>query len=185
MMRIFSSGATTAGRTRSSGALRSRGRVLAFVVAVVALAAPASALAAGNAGSTTVFTEPIAFTLDAGVCPALPEELSINFTGTVRGHFHLSTDANGVLHVNGAATITGTAVDSEGDTYKFNYHDAFHVQDAGFPIEIMITDHFNLVGNGAANQLHTFFVLRLLITAEGEEEIVFSTHGDPGPCDAI
>jgi hypothetical protein len=185
MMRIFSSGATLARRTGSSGAIGSKGRVLALVVVVVALAAPASALGAGNAGSTTVYSEPIAFTLDAGVCPALPEELSIDFTGTVHGHIHVSTDANGVVHVSWPDTITGTAVDSEGNTYRFNYTNVLIVRDAGLPIEVTITDHFNLVGNGAANQLHTFFVLRLLITAEGEEEIVFSTHGDPGPCDAI
>ena len=184
-MRFFTSGATLGRRTRSSGALGSRGRILAFVVAVVAFATPASALAAGNAGSTTVYTEPIAFTLAAGVCPALPEELSIDFSGTVHGHLHVSTDANGIVHVNWPDTITGTAVDSEGNTYRFNYTNVQIVRDAGLPIEVTITDHFNLVGNGAANQLHTFFVLRLLITAEGEEEIVFSTHGDPGPCDAI
>jgi hypothetical protein len=76
-------------------------------------------------------------------------------------------------------------VDSEGNTYAFNYTNVLNVRDAGLPIYITVTDHFNLVGNGPANQLHTFFVLRLVITAEGEEEIVFSAHGDPGSCDAI
>jgi hypothetical protein len=58
------------------------------------------------------------------------------------------------------------------------------IRDAGFPIEITITDHFNLVGNGPANQLHTVVVLRLVISGEGEEEVVFNAHGAP-ECDAL
>ena len=185
MMSFLPSAATPAPRRRPGGAIRLSGRMLASIVALVVLAVPASVLAAGNAGSTTVYTEPVEFTLDAGVCPSLPEELSIDFSGTVHGHIHVSTDANGVIHVNWPDTITGTAVDSEGNTYAFNYTNVLNVRDAGLPIYITVTDHFNLVGNGPANQLHTFFVLRLVITAEGEEEIVFSAHGDPGSCDAI
>jgi hypothetical protein len=184
-MRFFSSGATMVRRTRSNRGLTATGLRIAIVLTALSLIAPMGVLAAGNAGSTSVFTEPIAFTFPAGTCPDLPEGLSIDFTGTVRGHFHLSTDGMGVLHVNGATTISGTATDSEGDTYRFNYHDAFHAQDAGLPVEILITDHFNLVGSGAANQLHTFFALLLVITEGGEEEIFLSVQGDPEHCDPL
>jgi hypothetical protein len=163
------------------------GRTVITALAAFALALTASsAVAAGNAGSTEVFTEEIEFTFPAGTCPALPAGLSIDFTGTLRGHFHLSVDAQGVLHVNGTDSITGTAVDSDGASYRFNYHNAIHTQDAGFPLVVTITDHFNLVGNGAANQLHTFFTLRILVTGPGSQEILFhNEHGDPEHCDPL
>lgn len=140
--------------------------------------------ASPNASSTFVYSEPLEFTLEAGVCPDLPADLSVDFTGTVHGHVHISTDARGVVHLNWPDTITGTAVDSDGNTYTFNYHNVAIVSDAGFPIELTIVDHFNLVGNGGANGLHTFFVVRLLITEADEEEVVFNGHGVPS-CDAI
>lgn len=161
-------------------------RGVALLAAVLWLAATPAALAQGNAGSTIVFEEPIEFGFPADTCPDLPEGLSIDFSGTVRGHFHVSVDANGVVHVSGSETITGTAIDSDGATYRFNYHDAFHAQDAGFPVEAVFTDHFNLVGNGAANQLHTFFVVRVLFVDEENEVIVFeNAHGDPEHCDPL
>jgi hypothetical protein len=140
--------------------------------------------ASPNAESTFVYSEPLEFTLEAGVCPDLPADLSVDFTGTVHGHVHLSTDARGVVHMNWPDTITGTAIDSDGNTYTFNYHNVAVIRDAGFPIELTITDHFNLVGSGPANQLHTFFVVRILITEAGEVEAVFNAHGAPS-CDAI
>jgi hypothetical protein len=157
-------------------------------LALLWLAATPGAVAAGNAGSTIVFTEPLEFAFPAGMCSDLPEGLSIDFSGTLRGHFHVSVDANGVVHVSGSDTITGTAVDSDGATYRFNYHDAIHAQDAGFPVEIVVTDHFNLVGNGAANQLHTFFVLRILFVDEDPQNDVIlfeNEHGDPEHCDPL
>lgn len=154
-------------------------------LAVLALALTSTSAFAQNAGSTEVFTEEIQFTFPAGTCPDFPDGLSIDFTGTLRGHFHQSTDAQGVRHFSVNTTITGSAVDSEGATYRFNYHDALHWSFAGAPFVLTITDHFNLVGNGAANQLHTFFVIKLLISAEGEEVLFLNEHGDPEHCDPL
>jgi hypothetical protein len=162
------------------------GRITAAILAAALIAGATIPTAfAGNAGSTTVYQEAIEFTLPAGTCPSLPEDLEVHFTGTLHGHIHVSTDANGVVHINWPDTISGTASDSDGGTYRFNYHNEAVIRDAGFPIDITITDHFNLVGNGAANHLHTFFVLRLVITEDGETEVVFHEHGDPGQCDAL
>jgi len=161
-------------------------RSVIAALAAVALAPTATgAAAAGNAGSTEVFEEQIEGTLSAGTCADLPAGLSVDFTGTARGHFHLSTDANGVLHINGNVAITGTAVDSDGAGYRFNYHQTFHLQVTDSPFVVTITDHFNLVGNGAASQLHTFFVLKLLISGDTEAVIFLNEHGDPEHCDAI
>lgn len=143
-----------------------------------------AAAASPNAGSTFVYAVPVEFTLAAGVCPELPADLSVAFAGIDRGHVHVSTDADGVIHVNWPDTIFGDAVDSDGNGYTFNYHNVAIVRDAGFPVEITTTDHFNLVGAGPANQLHIFFVQRLVITVVGEEEVVFKAHG-AAECDAI
>lgn len=160
-------------------------RVVSIAALLVMLTAAMPGALAKNAGSTVVFNEPLEFTFPAGMCPDLPEDLSIHFTGTVRGKFHLSEDAQGVFHVSGTQAIYGTAVDSEGATYRFNYHNKFHAQDAGFPIEVKVTDHFNLVGNGGVNHLHTFFVLTAIIDDDGVDITVIHEHGDPDNCDAL
>ena len=159
--------------------------IAAALVAASLLGATAAFAASPNSESTIHFTEAIDEILPAGTCPDLPEDLSIHLTGTLTGHFHLSVDANGVAHINASDTIQGTAVDSDGGTYRFNYHNVVTATDAGFPILVTITDHFNLVGNGAANQLHTSFVQKLLITEDSVEEVFLVEHGDPEHCDAL
>lgn len=164
-----------------------RKSVAPFAIAVLAavLSAGIVSAASPNAESTIIFEEPIEFTLPAGVCPDLPADLAIEFTGTIRGHLHVSVDAAGVFHVNAPDSIVGTATDSAGETYRFNYHNVLTAQDGGFPIVARITDHFNLVGNGAADQLHVGFTLRLIITEDGESVAFAVDRGDPALCDAI
>jgi hypothetical protein len=159
--------------------------IAAALIAASLIGGTAAAAASPNSESTIHFTEVIDETLPAGTCPDLPADLSIHLTGTLTGHFHLSVDANGVVHVNAPDTIQGTAVDSDGGTYRFNYHNVLTVTDAGFPILVTTTDHFNLVGNGAANQLHTSFVRKLLITEDSVEVVFLNARGDPDHCDAL
>jgi hypothetical protein len=130
----------------------SRRIFVTIAVATLLLAAFPGGLLAKNAGSTQHYVEQIDFIWDGEGCPAVPEGLTIHLTGTLRGHLHMSTDANGVVHVNwGPDTARGTAVDSEGGTYRFNYHNMLIERDAGLPVEILVVDHFNLVGRGAAH----------------------------------
>jgi hypothetical protein len=154
-------------------------------ILLAALCAPSTTFAGGNAGSTTVYSESFQFTMPAGQCPSLPPDLSVTFSATVHGHVHASVDAQGRLHINWPDTISGTAVDSDGNTYRFNYHNVSSWTEGELPIEIRISDHFNLVGFGPANNLHTFFVARLLITEEGDEFVIVAEHGDPPSCDAL
>jgi hypothetical protein len=156
----------------------------AALVAATLIGGTAAAAPSPNWASTIQFTGEIDETLPAGVCPDLPEDLSIHMTGTITGHFHLSVDANGIAHVNAADTIRGTAVDSDGGTYRFNYHNVVTAKDAGFPILLTITDHFNLVGNGGENQVHVSFVLKLLISEDSVEEVFVNVQGERD-CDAL
>jgi hypothetical protein len=146
------------------------------VAAGVALAAPSP-----NAESTYVYTDTIDLFLPAGACPALPDDLSIQFAGTVRGHLHVSVDASGAVHVNWPDSIFGTAVDSDGATYQFHYHNVAIWTEDEIPFEVTVTDHFSLVGNGAANQLHSFYVQRLLVTEDAVEVLFESAHGECDP----
>jgi hypothetical protein len=161
-------------------------RVIATLVAFLVISVGGTALAAGNAGTTTISTEPVEFTLVGGECSDLPAGLTVEGTGIARTIFHESVDASGKFHTVIKTTITGTATDSAGGTYTFNYHNALSLSpSADFPFVVTITDHFNLVGSGGANETHTFFVLKVLVTSETTDEILFAHfHGDPA-CDPL
>jgi hypothetical protein len=78
---------------------------------------------------------------------------------------------------------SGTAIDSNGNTYKFNYH----LSVSENAKRVILTDHFNLVG-GSGQTIHATFVARF--DANG---VFFISHGDPisdpitftAVCDAI
>jgi hypothetical protein len=60
------------------------------------------------------------------------------------------------------------------------------IPSAGFPFTVETTDHFNLVGNGHANQLHVGFVAR--VTATSPTTFIFefvNVRGNPMTCDAL
>jgi hypothetical protein len=170
---------------RRGGAM-SRRLLFAVFIALSSAVVAGGAVAAGNEDSTTVFTEPVEWVLPAGLCPVLPPELAVTGEGTARAIVHTSVDAQGVLHVALVDTINGTATDNAGDSYQWNYHNAQTVQVTEFPFVITVTDHFNLVGAGAANQIHTSFTLRLLVDESGTvTRLVSRLHGFPGRCDPL
>jgi hypothetical protein len=119
--------------------------------------------AAGNA-----FKEEVHATIDPASCAEVSSTITLD--GTVSGWFHASVDAHGVVHVNFGEAIRGTGVDEEGNTYRFSYHDAGSQTFAGFPATLRLTDHFNLVGAGGENRVHTFF----------NAVITFQDASDPG-----
>jgi hypothetical protein len=136
---------------------------------------------------TDVSSGPVSFTIPAGQCADLPAGVSVSGTGTEIVRAHSSVDAKGNFHEHVATTITGTATDSIGGTYRFNYHNAQTFSPAAdFPFVLHITDHFNLVGNGPASQIHTFFNLTFLITGINTFELLSAHfHGDSETCDPL
>ena len=89
-----------------------------------------------------------------------------------------------------SGSITGNATDSNGATYGFNYHNhvTLEIPPAGFPFQITIgTDHFNLVGNGQANQLQVHFVARATFYPPPTPPTIefINVHGSPRTCDPI
>jgi hypothetical protein len=146
----------------------------------------ALSIGAATAG-TDVSSGPVSFTIPAGQCADLPAGVSVSGTGTEIVRAHSSVDANGNFHQQFGTTITGTATDSLGGAYRFNYHNVQTFSTSGdFPFVLHITDHFNLVGNGPASQIHTFFNLTILVTGVNSFEVLSAHfHGDSETCDPL
>ena len=160
--------------------------LIAVVTVLSSAAVAASAVAADNAESTTVSTEPVEWALPAGLCPDLPPDLSVMGEGTARVVARASVDPQGVLHVKLITAMTGTATDSAGAGYQWNYHNVQSAQITEFPFVVTLTDHFNLVGAGAANEIHTSFTIRVLVEGPGAEtRLLFRVNGFPGRCDPL
>ena len=161
-------------------------RIAAQETLAVALALSLSIAVPAAFGQATLVRVPITFTLTPA-CPNL--QVTVVGTGesfTVTNH---RIDANGVDHININTVVTGTATDSEGATYKFNYHNhaSLEVPPTGFPFSLQGTDHFNLVGKGKANQLHVGFVARATFTSPSAPPIIefVNTRENPFFCDPI
>ena len=139
------------------------------------------------AAATDVGSGPVSFTLPAGQCADLPAGVSVSGSGTEIVRAHSSVDATGNFHEHFDTTITGTATDSVGGTYRFNYHNVQTLSpSADFPFVVHITDHFNLVGNGPASQIHAFFNLTILVTGVDTFEVLSAHfHGDSETCDPL
>ena len=165
--------------------MRSSKRIIALgAIGLVALPLVVVTPATAKADQTRT---PVSFTLT----PACPN-LSVTVVGegesfTVTNH---RIDADGVDHVQVNSLATGSATDSEGAKYSFNYHNhaTFEIPPGGFPFSVTTTDHFNLVGKGKANQIHVGFVVRLTITGPNDPPIVerqVNMRGDAFFCDGI
>ena len=132
------------------------------------------------------FSVPFTIPYD-GPCAQLPPGLVVSGTADLYVITVVRVDQNGVTHVNINSRVTGTATDNEGGAYRFNYssHMSDEFPSGGLPVQVKWTDHFNLVGNGRANQVHTGFNLRGTVTESGFEMNFINTHGDPFSCDQI
>jgi hypothetical protein len=160
---------------------RKRMAGLALALAIPALVAVPSALA-----DVTQVRTPVTFTLSG--CTSLPAGLTVNGSGEGFLVINSRVDQNGFTHIERNDLVTGTATDSNGATYVFNYHNhaSFDIPPAGFPFSATTTDHFNLVGNGQVNQLEVHFVATVNFTSP--TTVIFNfinVHGNPMTCDPI
>jgi len=129
---------------------------------------------------------PVSFTLSG--CTGLPAGLIVNGSGESFVVMTTRVDSNGVTHIEQNTLTTGTATDSNGAGYSFNYHNhaSFEIPPGGFPFTASTTDHFNLIGNGKANQLHVHFVARATFTSPTTFTFEFiNSRGNPFACDPI
>src|SRR5215813_10538707 len=157
-------------------------RIVALALAVIAIAVPHA-----SAQPIQIRT-PVSFTLSG--CTSLPAGLTVNGSCESFVVINSRVDQNGITHIEQNSLVTGTATDSNGATYLFNYHNhvSLDVPPGGFPFQITIgTDHFNLVGDGKANQLQVHFVARATFYAPPTPPTIefINVHGSPFSCDPI
>ena len=153
----------------------------AVLTLAIAMALPFSAH-----GQSTHTRLPISFTLSG--CTGLPAGVTVTGSGESFVVVTTRVDSNGFTHIEQNTLTTGTATDSNGASYDFNYHNhaSFDTPPGGFPFTVSTTDHFNLVGNGKANQLQVHFVARVTFTSPTTFTFEFiNSRGNPMVCDPI
>jgi hypothetical protein len=170
---------------RRTGEASNRRRLWVIAVSVIALAVPALMFVPPASAAPQVRV-PISFTLTG--CPDLPG-LTVQGSGEDFLVINVRVDQNGVTHVEQNDLVTGTATDSDGGTYLFNYHNhsSVDIPADGFPFQVTTTDHFNLNGQGRANQMHVGFVANATFPSPSDPPIIefVNVRGDPFLCDPI
>ena len=151
----------------------------------VAVAVPSSA-------SSTHISFSFPFTVTGGpspLCPNLPTGLVVSGSVEHTEVLNVSVNSDGVTHFEDNSLETGSATDSNGASYRVNYHNhsSGAIPPAGFPFTELVNDHFNLVGNGQASPMQVRFVIRLTFInsiAPPTVQLV-NEKGDAGDCDVI
>jgi hypothetical protein len=163
-----------------------RKRLAVLKASIIALAIAPLMLAPSVKADTSQVRTPVNFVLNG--CSMLPAGLTIYGFGESFLVVNTRIDQNGAVHIQRNDLVTGSATDSNGATYGFNYHNHASMQmpASGFPFTLETTDHFNLVGNGQANQLQVHFVARVAFYSPDNVSIQFiDVHGNPMTCDPI
>jgi hypothetical protein len=155
-------------------------------VVAILFAVALGTLIAYPAAAAEQQTVPFTFTLTPAQCPDLAS--TVSGTGEYFIRTNMRVDADGVIHINQNTTANGTATDTEGNIYRFTYHNnqRITIPPDGFPFAVNVNDHFNLVGAGNAQSVRVGFTVRLTFSAPGEEPTVevISFRGLL-PCDPI
>jgi hypothetical protein len=158
-----------------------RSASLAALVAGLCLAAdPAQA---GLGGPPSVST--VSFVGGAGLsnatCPSVPAGTTISWTGPETAITIVRTDAKGITTVSVVSHASGKSADNRGNTYAFDYSNAFRVSNgSGDPSTFTgtMTDHFSLAG--PALTLTNGFIASL--TTNLSDVFIFNpinSRGDP------
>ena len=161
-------------------------RLVVLAASVIALVTAPLVMAPSAWAATSQIRTPVGFSLSG--CSMLPTGLVVNGSGEGFLVVNSRVDRDGVTHIERNDLVTGSATDSNGAAYVFNYHNhaSFQIPAAGFPYSFETTDHFNLVGNGQAEQLHVHFVARVTFYSPTSFTADFiNMHGNPFSCDPI
>ena len=170
--------------------------VLAVLVTALASLSTLAVVAATPAVTldrfTVPFTIPGVFQANGTPCVDLPPGVtSISGVAEFFQRTITRVDSSGVTHLNMDATAFGAAIDNNGVVYSFNYanHFSMDVPPGEFPQQIRMTDHFNLNGEGKANQMHVGFVIVGTIDGPGDvfpfDTETINIRGDAFNCDPI
>jgi hypothetical protein len=149
-------------------------------------ASPLFASAGRGGGVASNTTVPVTFTLKAGRCGLTTD---VTATGEFHAIVRTTTGANGQeLQVGFNNSAHGTAVGADGTRYVWNYHNNRRRDNytGSRPFEVHWTDHFNLIGQGGAPDVRTFFNVYFTLEVDGSRTYLREvTIGDPDNCDPI
>ena len=124
-------------------------KLLIPVLLVLMLFVGVSPVAAASGNDHQVFSGPAGFTIPAGQCPLLPADVSVQGSGESTAIVNSRTLPDGSVVVRINNLIKGDAVDSNGGTHKFVYHNSSTqtILPDGFTT-ISMNDSFELTGPG-------------------------------------
>jgi hypothetical protein len=154
--------------------MRFRRLVILTIVAAMAMVAQLALIPAAGAAGPNQQRYTVDFTIPAGQCSAIADP-----TLAIEGIADFFTVTTGRT-VNSVAT--GTATDNQGGTYRFTYHNHQTITPlADGSAQVLMSDYFNLNGQGAASGLHVGFTWRITFNPDGSIGAVeqLNTRGDP------
>jgi hypothetical protein len=164
--------------------LRRLGRALSIVVT-----ACLAAVSAASGGPSTA--HPISWAMvGAGATPPAADIVLPNCGGVPAGTWVRGTGTLTFFSPSGSAgniqsMANGTATDSAGNSYRWNYHQS--VQPIGDGSHSRVVDDFVLSGSGPAAGIHSHFIAIIDGTSIEETQSFELLHllGDPFNCDPI
>ena len=164
------------------GGVAVRKRFVLLVAAVAGACLAAGAASAGLGGPPTTST--VSFVGGAGLsnatCPFVPAGTTISWTGPETASTIVRTDARGVTTVSVVSHASGTATDNHGNSYAFDYSNAFRVSNSVADPDTFtgtMTDHFSLAG--PALQLSNGFIANLTTDFSTFSFDFINARGDP------
>ena len=161
-----------------------------------ATAAEASLASVGKGAHEYVnrVTTPFDVTMRAGTCGLTSD---VRLVGEIHHELRMHEERDGGYGGRWSGIASGNATSADGATYRFRYSNRGQILAATAlptsasairpprPFSAEIADHFHLVGQGTAPDLHVFqnFVVRFAQSGPPVREII-KGHGDPA-CDPI
>jgi hypothetical protein len=151
---------------------------------------------AGTAAAAKPTSETVSFVNGAGLsnatCPFVPAGMTISWTGPEQSSTIVRTDATGVTTVQVVSHASGRATDNFGNSYAFDYSNAFRVANSVGDLGTFtgtMTDHFSLAGpslqlsNGfianLTTDLSTFFSFDFIDSRGDPIDASGNAHCDP------
>jgi len=131
-------------------------RLAAVAAALAALCIGAGSAGAGGNGASITLV-PVSFVDNDGLglstrtCPNMPAVVTIKWSGLEKQILTSRTDAGGVTTVSVVSHASGKATDQSGNSYAFDYSNAFRVANTTANQNLFsgtMTDHFSLAGPG-------------------------------------
>lgn len=147
--------------------------------AFVAVSAVFCASAVAHPGDGDGGGEAVTWTMAATQCAQLPAGITVNATGTKTVTYKLSVKRGKRVEAY-METATGTATDSAGATYTWDYAFSSITSGKKAPFKGVAIDHFELIAQNGTVAVHAFFIADAT-SGPGDEGTLTPTYtvGDP------